>query len=82
MDIWAQNILTDHNGELTGIVDWDRGLWGDPEIEFSVIEYCGISKPAFWEGYGKIPKITKEYQVRRLFYFLYEHQKYIYISGQ
>jgi fructosamine-3-kinase len=81
MDIWAQNILTNMNGDLTGIVDWDRGLWGDPEIEFSVIEYCGINKPAFWEGYGKTLEITKEYEIRRLFYFLYEHQKYIYIRS-
>lgn len=81
MDIWAQNILTDQNGELTGIVDWDRSLWGDPEIEFSVLEYCGISKPSFWEGYGKTPEFTRGYEIRRLFYFLYEHQKYIYIRS-
>ena len=81
MDIWGQNILTDQNGELTGIVDWDRSLWGDPEIEFSVLEYCGICKSSFWEGYGKNPEITKDYKIRQLFYFLYEHQKYIYIRS-
>ena len=36
MDIWHQNILVDERGTVTGIVDWDRALWGDPEIEFAV----------------------------------------------
>jgi aminoglycoside phosphotransferase (APT) family kinase protein len=52
MDVWAQNILADEEGRLTGLLDWDRALWGDPEIEFAVLDYCGISEPAFWEGYG------------------------------
>ena len=52
MDVWAENILADGAGRLTGLIDWDRACWGDPEIEFAVLDYCGISKPAFWEGYG------------------------------
>lgn len=53
MDIWHQNILVDEFGKVTGLLDWDRALWGDPEIEFAVLDYCGISEPAFWEGYGR-----------------------------
>jgi aminoglycoside phosphotransferase (APT) family kinase protein len=52
MDVWAENILADERGRLRGLIDWDRALWGDPEIEFAVLDYCGISEPAFWEGYG------------------------------
>ena len=33
MDVWAENILADGQGRLTGLIDWDRALWGDPEIE-------------------------------------------------
>jgi len=82
MDIWSQNLLTDTRGELHGIVDWDRGLWGDPEIEFSVLEYCGTSPDAFWSGYGSVPERDESFEVRRTFYLLYEHQKYIYIRSQ
>jgi len=82
MDIWSQNLLTDPDGRLLGIVDWDRGLWGDPEIEFSVLEYCGTSPDAFWRGYGSRPERDADFEVRRLFYLLYEHQKYIYIRSQ
>jgi fructosamine-3-kinase len=78
MDIWAQNILVD-DGRVTGIVDWDRALWGDREIEFAVLDYCGISEPAFWEGYGERRDASAEAQVRQLFYLLYELQKYIII---
>ena len=24
----------------------------DPEIEFAVLDYCGVSTPAFWRGFG------------------------------
>jgi aminoglycoside phosphotransferase (APT) family kinase protein len=79
MDVWAENILADERGGLTGLIDWDRALWGDPEIEFAVLDYCGISAPAFWEGYGLERDRSAEAAVRRVFYLLYEVQKYIVI---
>jgi aminoglycoside phosphotransferase (APT) family kinase protein len=60
MDVWAENILADENGRMTGLIDWDRALWGDPEIEFAVLDYCGISEPAFWEGYGAVREQSPE----------------------
>lgn len=79
MDVWAQNILVDSGNRLSGLLDWDRALWGDPEIEFAVLDYCGISKPAFWEGYGAMRDDSPEARVRNFFYLLYEMQKYIVI---
>jgi fructosamine-3-kinase len=77
MDVWSQNILVDSGGRLTGLLDLDRALWGDPEIEFAVLDYCGISEPAFWRGYGRDRDTSFSAQVRARFYFLYEVQKYI-----
>jgi aminoglycoside phosphotransferase (APT) family kinase protein len=77
MDVWSQNILVDEGGRLTGLVDLDRALWGDPEIEFAVLDYCGISEPAFWEGYGQERDTSTSAQIRARFYLLYELQKYI-----
>jgi len=77
MDIWSQNILIDEEANVTGIVDFDRALWGDKEIEFAVLDYCGISEPAFWRGYGTERDLSPEAQLRRLFYLAYEVQKYI-----
>lgn len=79
MDVWHQNILVNDDGDVTGLVDWDRALWGDPEIEFAVLDYCGVSEPAFWEGYGRERDGSAEARVRQLFYLLYEMQKYIVI---
>ena len=79
MDVWAQNILVGNGGSLTGLLDWDRALWGDVEIEFAVLDYCGISEPAFWEGYGRKRENDPAARVRRAFYLLYELQKYIFI---
>ena len=81
MDVWVQNILVDQKKGLTGLVDWDRALWGDPEIEFAVLDYCGISEPAFWEGYGSHRDTSPEAGVRNVFYLLYELQKYIIIRS-
>jgi aminoglycoside phosphotransferase (APT) family kinase protein len=79
MDIWHQNILVDRAGNVTGLVDWDRALWGDPEIEFAVLDYCGVSEPAFWEGYGQERDKSDPARIRQVFYLLYELQKYIVI---
>ncbi len=79
MDVWAENILADEPDGLTGLIDWDRALWGDPEIEFAVLDYCGISESPFWEGYGAVRDRSPEAEVRRVFYLLYEVQKYIVI---
>lgn len=81
MDVWSQNILLDESGKFTGLVDWDRALWGDPEIEYAVLDYCGISEPAFWRGYGRQRDTSAAARIRHHFYFLYEHQKYILIRG-
>ena len=80
MDVWAQNILIDSAGNVTGLVDFDRALWGDPEIEFAVLDYCGISAPAFWDGYGSRRDESPPAQIRRQFYLLYEIQKYMPIA--
>jgi fructosamine-3-kinase len=77
MDIWSQNILIDQTGNVTGLVDFDRALWGDVEIEFAVLDYCGISEPAFWEGYNLPRDETSPAMIRRQFYLLYEVQKYM-----
>ncbi|NIV33726.1 MAG: phosphotransferase [Anaerolineae bacterium] len=79
MDVWSQNILVDRAGRVTGLVDLDRALWGDPEIEFAVLDYCGISEPAFWRGYGRDRDTSFSAQIRARFYLLYEVQKYIVI---
>jgi aminoglycoside phosphotransferase (APT) family kinase protein len=80
MDIWSQNILVDVEGRLTGIVDWDRALWGDPEIEFAVLDYCGMAEPSFWRGYGRPRPRGPEARLRNAFYLLYEIQKYLPIN--
>jgi fructosamine-3-kinase len=77
MDVWSQNILLNESGDVTGLVDFDRALWGDVEIEFAVLDYCGISEAGFWEGYGAQRDTSPSAMIRRQFYLLYEIQKYM-----
>lgn len=80
MDVWSQNILVDSAGNVTGLIDFDRAVWGDPEIEYAVLDYCGISEPAFWHGYGRERDWSTSAQIRQRFYLLYELQKYMPIA--
>lgn len=79
MDIWHQNVLVDNEGTVTGLLDFDRAVWGDPEIEFAILDYCGFSGPAFWRGYGCERDWSPPARIRQVFYLLYEVQKYIVI---
>lgn len=80
-DLWVTNLLVDPAGNVTGVIDFDRACWGDTEWDLAIAEYCGITRPAFWEGYGgRVERTQGEAGIRRLFYLLYEHQKYIVIS--
>jgi fructosamine-3-kinase len=80
-DLWVTNLLVDTDGDVTGVLDFDRACWGDVEWDLAIAEYCGITRDPFWEGYGaRIGTRTGDAAVRRLFYLLYEHQKYIVVS--
>ncbi len=80
MDLWIQNVLVDRDGNLTALFDFDRSCFGDVGNEVAVAEYCGLTTDAFWQGYGSKPEPTEEWAIRKWFYLLYEHQKYIVIS--
>jgi aminoglycoside phosphotransferase (APT) family kinase protein len=75
MDVWSQNILIDRAGNVTGLVDFDRALWGDVEIEFAVLDYCGISEPAFWQGYAAERDESPAALVRRRIAEVYAHPR-------
>jgi len=80
-DLWVTNLLVDGDGTVTGVIDFDRACWGDVEWDLAIAEYCGVTRPAFWAGYGRrVETHEGPAAVRRLFYLLYEHQKYIVIS--
>jgi aminoglycoside phosphotransferase (APT) family kinase protein len=80
-DIWVTNLLVEADGAVTGVLDFDRACWGDVEWDLAIADYCGVTRPAFWDGYGRrIDRESGGAAVRRFFYLLYEHQKYIVIS--
>ncbi len=78
LDLWAQNILT-VKGRITAVLDFDRGLYGDPELEFAVLDTYGYSSPEFFEGYGKPRPSDAKAQMRQRLYIVYELTKYAFI---
>ncbi|WP_390410697.1 phosphotransferase family protein [Lacticaseibacillus jixiensis] len=68
-DLWDANILAASDGShITGIIDADRAMYGDPEFDFSGGWQLA---PAFFEGYGKPLAATPAARRRRLFYQLF-----------
>lgn len=78
LDLWSQNILT-ANGKITGMLDFDRGLYGDPELEFAVLDTYGYSSDDFFEGYGEERPCDEKARVRQKLYIVYELIKYAFI---
>lgn len=64
-DLWDGNVFVmPETGEVTGLIDFERSLWGDPLMEFNFI---GPS-PAFLQGYGlPSPRVGAEPRLRRLY---------------
>jgi fructosamine-3-kinase len=80
LDLWSQNILT-VEGRITGILDFDRGLYGDPELEFAVLDTYGYSSAEFFAGYGKPRPNDSKAQIRQRLYIVYELIKYAFIRS-
>lgn len=71
-DLWAGNIFVALDGNLpkiTGIIDFERALWGDPLMESYVGKLQGLS--AYMAGYGKDMLTTRAQRLRRIFYNIY-----------
>ena len=71
-DMWAGNIFVrPENGayKVEGIIDWERALWGDPEIETAMC--CKFYGQAFFDGYGRNLLTGDDAEIRQCMYRLY-----------
>ncbi|MEM7033443.1 MAG: fructosamine kinase family protein [Chloroflexota bacterium] len=80
MGIRKENIKVDREGNVTGILNSELSLWGEPELEFAVLDCTGIWASSFWEGYGQARPNDLGSRTRRKFYILYEVLKNIPLS--
>lgn len=69
-DMWDGNIFVDDQYQhITGLIDFERAMWGDPLIEN---QYIRLSEPAaYLQGYGKSLFVDQQARDRRLLYNLY-----------
>jgi aminoglycoside phosphotransferase (APT) family kinase protein len=66
-DLWDGNVFV-KDGEITGLIDFERALWGDPLMEYYFSHFT--PSPAFRQGYGLF--LTEPSQLaRRELYDLY-----------
>lgn len=71
-DLWAGNIFITFDGatpKISGIVDFERALWGDPLMESYLGHLRGI--PNYLAGYGQDTLSTQAQRLRRIFYNIY-----------
>lgn len=78
LDLWYQNILTE-NGKISAILDFDRGMYGDIELEFAVLDTYASATPEFFDGYGNARPSDDKAKARRILYLVYELIKYAFI---
>jgi aminoglycoside phosphotransferase (APT) family kinase protein len=66
-DLWDGNVFVEH-GKITGLIDFERALWGDPLMEV----YFGRfnQSEGFSRGYG-LAVATQNQQRRRAMYDFY-----------
>ena len=60
-DVWDANVFV-VQGELVGIIDFERALWGDPLLE-PIFRQFDPDVPEYWTGYGKT--VFSEVEQRR-----------------
>jgi aminoglycoside phosphotransferase (APT) family kinase protein len=75
-DLWMGNIFYDAEaGRITGIIDWERSVYGDILFEFVCGFMDGIMelpmRPAFYAGYAKNPDLSDHEKIRVYLYTLY-----------
>lgn len=70
-DLWFGNILVtpEEHPKFAAVIDADRAMWGDPELDFFIISWTEKSA-AFWKGYGKALEAKDNSKIRRLIYTL------------
>lgn len=66
-DLWEGNIFV-KDGQIVGIIDTERALWGDPLMEYYFRSF--MQSPAHMKGYGQ-EVFTKSESQRILLYDLY-----------
>lgn len=69
-DIWDGNLLVDpHTRQVTGLIDFERALWGDPLMEniFNSLE----TDSNYMQGYGASLLASPQARRRRLLYNAY-----------
>lgn len=70
-DLWDGNVMVE-NKKISGIIDFERALWGDPllEVSFQPIVFEPGKITPFMQGYGQT-HFTRNERLRRLLYDLY-----------
>ncbi len=71
-DLWDGNIFVDPaTKRITGIIDFERALWGDPLMEATFVFAPPAGLAAFTEGYGQTLLATPAQIQRRTLYNIY-----------
>jgi aminoglycoside phosphotransferase (APT) family kinase protein len=71
-DLWAGNVFLSTDAEavsVSGVIDFERALWGDPLMEFIPGRLGDIA--AYESGYGRPLLATRAERLRRVFYNVY-----------
>jgi aminoglycoside phosphotransferase (APT) family kinase protein len=72
--------------KITGILDWEWAMGGDPEFEFRIFfsnrytKIKGIDLVSFIEGYMHVRILSKNFCKKLKIYFIFEYLRFLYIA--
>ncbi|WP_028975287.1 phosphotransferase family protein [Spirochaeta cellobiosiphila] len=69
-DLHDGNVMVNASGQITGIIDCDRALWGDASIEY-YFNQIYPSSDDFYSGYGIDRPNSEDFIIKRQLYDLY-----------
>ncbi|MGZ4704599.1 MAG: phosphotransferase, partial [Acidimicrobiales bacterium] len=71
-DLWDGNVMVDATThELTGMLDLERAMWGDPLMECQFGPY--VDSPTLLEAYGPVDTTSAGARKRRALYTMHLH---------
>jgi aminoglycoside phosphotransferase (APT) family kinase protein len=88
-DLWLFNLLIERTVEgprIVGVLDADRGSWGDPLADWTFFLLERRATPQeqslFWKGYGERPDTGQGARLRSLFYQGLHHGKILSVASR
>lgn len=76
-----EKVLSQSDGQLTGVLGWGNALWGDPRLDLVIASMNGLTAKEFHDAYGHAGNERHQSTPDIALYSLLEMQKRLFIDA-